>query len=447
MIENIALRAPETRHRTPVPDIPRLAREIVAHLVRTGVPCAVGPEDTSGSELTAVARSCLVWIIRRLNGEAVPDQIERLESAAARWAHCGVPIGTVLHAVHQGLKKGVDLLFPVAHPGHGFDITTGMTAVVQLLNSVTSTVSRIYVRDLKSRTAAHRTAVHTLTSALLSGHTTTAAARECGIAVASHYFVLAVAIPAHPDERKPGLDRHIVARRKLRRVQSALATRSDNKALSLLSVDGGTILLPAEPDTEPAVDELVHDLSAAAQIPLTATALFAVTEEIAAATRHAHELLDTVEHLGLGPGVHRFTELAMEYQLTRPGIGHTVLQQRLAPLDDHPDLGHTLRTYIANNRNRQRTARQLCLHPNTVDYRLQRIGELTGLDISDAKAWWYLHAALITRTASPHRRAAREPVDRNHPRQRSTSVGRKPISVGQAGSAAGGSRCDSHTDR
>ncbi|MEV0106461.1 helix-turn-helix domain-containing protein [Nocardia sp. NPDC050799] len=441
MIDNIALRAPETRHRTPVPDIPRFAREIVAHLVRTGVPCAVAPEDTLGSELTAVARSCLVWIIRRLNGEAVPDQIERLESAAARWAHYGVPIGTVLHAVHQGLKKGVDLLFPVAHPGHGFDITTGMTAVVQLLNSVTSSISKIYVRELKSLTAAHRTAVHTLTSALLSGHTTAAAARECGISVASHYLVLAVAIPAHPDERKPGLDRHIVARRKLRRVQSALATRSDSKALSLLSVDGGTILLPAEPDAEPAIDELVQYLSAAAQIPLTATALFAATEEIAAATRHAHELLDTVEHLGLGPGVHRFTELAMEYQLTRPGIGRTVLQQRLAPLDDHPDLGHTLQTYIANDRNRQRTARQLCLHPNTIDYRLQRIGELTGLDIADAKAWWYLHAALITRTASPHR----EPANRNDPRQR-TSADRKPISVGPAGSAAAKSRCDGHTD-
>src|SRR5690606_12481671 len=108
---------------------------------------------------------------------------------------------------------------------------------------ITSTVSKAYVRELKSAAGAHHTDVHTVTSALLGGHTATAMARDASIRIADRYYVLALAVPAHRDENDPRLDRQVVARRKLRRLQSALATLLDRQALPLLSVDGGTILV------------------------------------------------------------------------------------------------------------------------------------------------------------------------------------------------------------
>ncbi|WP_245664927.1 PucR family transcriptional regulator [Nocardia sienata] len=307
----------------------------------------------------------------------------------------------------------MDLLFPKGKPGPGFDIVVGIATVVQLLNLMTSTISKIYVRELKSLAADHHTGVHTLTSALLAGHTTSTTARESAIRVAAHYHVLAVAVPAHSDERNPQLDRRVVARRKLRRLQSALAGLSGNQVLSLLSVDGGTILVPAHLCTDVEIENLVAALSTAAQVPITATVIFAETGKIPAATRHAHELLDTVEQLGRGPGLHRLSDLAMEYQITRPGTGRTVLVQRLGPLDEHPELLRTLRIYIDTGLNRQRTARSLSVHPNTIDYRLQRISELIGLDISDTRTWWYLNAALLTRAAADAPRRGL-PTPRNH---------------------------------
>ncbi|WP_280381795.1 helix-turn-helix domain-containing protein, partial [Nocardia wallacei] len=47
---------------------------------------------------------------------------------------------------------------------------------------------------------------------------------------------------------------------------------------------------------------------------------------------------------------------------------------------------------------RQRTARLLHVHTNTVDYRLKRIGQLTGFDPTQASGLWYLRSALVART-------------------------------------------------
>ncbi|MGN2638125.1 PucR family transcriptional regulator [Nocardia takedensis] len=396
MIDSIA---PDSRTRPATPEVHRLAREVLAHLARSGAPCAAATTGEPATELTNLARTCVDRMIRELRGEPVPERIARLESTAAGWARGGIPIDTVLHAAHRGFEAAVDLLFPRTDPGVEFDIATGIAVAMRLLNQFTSTVSKTYVRELRSVAAEHHTAVHTLTSALLGGHPTSAAARDSGIPVAASYLVLAVSMPAHPDEQRPGLDGQVVARRKLRRVQSALAATSRDRALSLLSTDGGTVLLPADRFAEADTDALVDDLSAAAQVPLTAAVLETETALIATATRHTHELLDTVEQLGLGPGLHRFADLAMEYQLTRPGIGRTVLQRRLLPLDEHPELLRTLREYFAAGRDRRVAARAMGVHPNTIDYRLRRVGELTGLDIADTRSWWYLNAALITRSA------------------------------------------------
>ncbi|MFC3966402.1 PucR family transcriptional regulator [Nocardia jiangsuensis] len=375
-------------------EIHRLSRDLTAQLARSGIACAGAPNAPAGADLTAVVRSCLGWLVQRLEqGRAPEGRIERLEPAAAEWARDGVPIDTVLRGVHRGVRAGLDALFP--GPATGFDISTGTTAVVELLDLISCTVSKTYIRELRGAADGHQTAVHTLTSALLGGHGGSAMARESGIPLAPGYFVLALAIPAHPDEHRTGLDRAVVARRKLRRLQSALAGRFGEHALSLLSVDGGTILVPEDHCSETEIDGLVRELAAAARVPLTATVFSARAETVAAAARQAHELLDTVEQLGLDPGVHRFDELALEYQLTRPGIGRDLLRTHLAPLTEHPELLHTLRVYIGANRHRRLAAQRLHVHPNTLDYRLRRVGELTGLNTSEPRDWWYLHAAVI----------------------------------------------------
>lgn len=79
-----------------------------------------------------------------------------------------------------------------------------------------------------------------------------------------------------------------------------------------------------------------------------------------------------VQRLQCASGRYRFEEMALEYQLTRPGLGREYLGSLLDPLDDHPDLLDILRPHIGNNLNRQRTARLMHVHTNAIDYRLNR---------------------------------------------------------------------------
>jgi purine catabolism regulator len=63
----------------------------------------------------------------------------------------------------------------------------------------------------------------------------------------------------------------------------------------------------------------------------------------------------------------------------------------------HSDLLDTLNTYFANNGNTALTAKELKIHRNTLAYRLNRIAEITCLDLDDADVRLNLHLALKAR--------------------------------------------------
>ncbi len=63
----------------------------------------------------------------------------------------------------------------------------------------------------------------------------------------------------------------------------------------------------------------------------------------------------------------------------------------------HSDLLVTLRVYFDNNGNTARTAAQLNIHRNTLAYRLNRIAEITRLDLDDADVRLNLQLALKAR--------------------------------------------------
>ncbi|RMI30103.1 PucR family transcriptional regulator [Nocardia stercoris] len=398
---------------TPLKDVGTLAGQMVGHFVETVVACGTLPGDAIHGDVTTITRTCLELAVSLLDGRDVPEQTRRLEVAAAQWAREGIPIDTIHHAIHEGFKIGLDLVTtgPLSRPGPpGGEEAMGVTVadfasladgaklVIELLDRMTTAVSMAYLRELRAVVSEHHTAVHTLTSALLGGHSTSIMARECGIEIAESYYVLAVALPPHPDESDPRVDARVVARRKLRRVQAELATRQTEKVLSLLSVDGGTILVPADAVDVDELEELTEQLSQAAGVPITAAMVSATPENIPAASEHAHELLDMLQRLRLVHGLFRFDDLALEYQLTRPGPGRDQLGAVLDPLDEYPELLQTLETHISNDLNRKRTARVLHVHMNTVDYRLKRVAQLTGLDPGQASGLWYLRSALIART-------------------------------------------------
>jgi sugar diacid utilization regulator len=380
-------------------NVRELASDLVRHFVENVVPCRTLPGDALQGDVTAVTRVCLQFLAAMLDGrgDANGYAVTRMEDAAAQWAREGVPIDSILHSIHEGCKIGHRMLVAAATSTDTENLVATGQVIIEMLDTMTTTVSMAYLREHRAVAAEHHTAVHTLTSALLSGHATSTMARECGIDIAEAYHVVAVTLPAHPDESNPAVNATVVARRKLRRVQATLAGRCGHDTLALLSTDGGTILVPTSALEPQELDPLVNALSESAGVPITATCMEAATAQIPEAVDQLHELLDLVTRMGPRPGLHRFNELALEYQLTRPGPGRTFLASLLDPLDPYPELLETLTVHLGNDFNRQRTARMLYIHANTVDYRLKRIKQLTGFDPAQPAGLWYLHSALIAR--------------------------------------------------
>ncbi|MCP2293855.1 PucR C-terminal helix-turn-helix domain-containing protein [Nocardia amikacinitolerans] len=377
-------------------DIGRLAQRVVAYFLAAVAP---RPGGAAQCEITAIRES-----LRLAVGADGGDGTAQLELAAGVWARGGIPLETVLRAVHEAFRAGMDMVagrsrLPGAHDPTAqdyADLRRKTAAVVDLLGVITSTISRGYVRELRATAPQHQTTTRTFAEALRAGRATAAAARQCGVELAEEYWIFAVGIPPC-EESRLGLDHRVAARRRLYRIETEFAERSEGAALSILSVHGGTVMLPTS-FSDDRLDSLFDDVLNAAGTPITAVVVRSPASDIPARAEDAHNLLDMAQRLGVSGALHRFPDLALEYQLTRPGPGREFLAALLDPLDEHPELLATLYCYVAHSLDRRRTARALHVHPNTVDLRLKRTAQLTGLDAAPANGMWHLRSALIARS-------------------------------------------------
>lgn len=235
-----------------------------------------------------------------------------IAGVAARSAREGVALETVLGAYHDEIRSGLDF---VAASTDNDELIAGARLILRVLELVTLSAATAYLDEHRVVAREHQTAAQTLVAALLGGHAVGELAAQTGIAVATRYQVVALNIPAHPDERKPGAGT-LAARRKLRRLQAALADPLGSRALPLLSAAGGTILVPVDaPHARVGAPALTADvltlLSEAAEVSLTAVVATGETAHIPELAAHTHDLLDRMRAAGRPPGLYRVCDPAV----------------------------------------------------------------------------------------------------------------------------------------
>ncbi|MFG2442513.1 PucR family transcriptional regulator [Nocardia fluminea] len=340
------------------------------------------------SRIVAITRVCLAIAQGMSQGRDVAHELDELATNAAELACDNVPIDFVLRGFHEGVRIVVGQLFVQYQDCPRDAVIDGFQIAMAVNAQLCTTVAHAYIGEHDDASFGPD-AERTLTSALLADQWTPALARKRGIPVADTYSVLAIVSRTNPDVGKT-LDCLLSLRK-------ALAQHTGGQGLAQLSLEGGTVLVPTEALAEHELDSLVEALAGAAQVELVAVAVAASAAEVASAAKTAHEMLDVVDRLECAPGLYRFGEFALAYQLSRPGLGLSLLGDLLAPLDRYPELRKTLRVHIAGNLSRAQTARIMNIHTNTVDYRLRRIARLTGLNPARASDLWQLRSALVAR--------------------------------------------------
>ncbi|MFE0100394.1 PucR family transcriptional regulator [Streptomyces sp. NPDC059009] len=327
-------------------------------------------------------------------GEGRPPTQEELDAPIA-WgaerARDGVPLHAVLRIYPLGAREAWRLVR--AEPGVGIDPDLLAERLLDFLGAVVPRVAEAYLRERAHLDWELREHRQGLAGTLLAGRPARRAAERYGRTLADRYEVVVWRIPEPPSATRSGpargRSRGRVGTDGLRAIRSELDLSPE--VLATFKGDGGVLLVPADEQSADqrragerqgdAVAALLARLERAAATPCTAASALAPHHDaIPAAHAEATEVLSLAEHLRRPPGRYRLADLAIEYQLARPGPARSALADTLAPLARHAHLVDTLREFIQCGYRRGEAAAALTVHRNTLTYRLGRIQVLTGYD-------------------------------------------------------------------
>jgi hypothetical protein len=361
------------------------------------------PQEQLEGEILDILRHNLRIFFEFLERGAAPSDADlaAIRASAARRAEERIPLDAVLTAYHLGAIIGWSALREEAGPHEADEVLDMAERVLLYTQSVTSAVAEAYVEERQAIYGEERDARRALAEALLAGTSVTGMADRAGHEPAPAYAVLALTIGTSPDEKDVGVEGAVAARRKLRRLESELEARSNGAALPMLSPVGGIVLLPAPAEERDLLmadmPKLVDALAAAAGAEVVAGVAWREADEVAHGADEAREVVRLACEQGRPPGAYTIDDVLLEFLLTRPSRAADRLELVLEPLADGPELIATLEGYFAADFDRRRAAANLHIHPNTLDYRLRRVAEMTGLSVGTAKGVQVLGAALTIR--------------------------------------------------
>ena len=370
------------------------------------------PKEQLQGEILEISRRNLRTFFRCLREDRSPTDEELAEprASAARRAEERVPLDSVLTAYHIGGRVGWRAIADEARPEERDELDDLAQGVMAYIQAVTGAVASAYMEEQQHIYGEQRDARRTLAETLIAGPRDgemswppTAQARRAGVHLASGYMVLALRLDASPDEQLGGVTGAVAGRRKVRRVQAALDRLAGEPVLTLLEADGGPILFPVGEDAAEAAlrdsDELVAAVAEAAGAPVLAGVSWGRGPAgVPLASAEARDVLDLADGLGRPSGAYRLDDVLLEYAITHPPETAARLSQVLAPISDRPDLVETLEQWYAADFDRRAAAAALNVHPNTLDYRLRRVAELTGTDPGSARGLQLLGAAMTARS-------------------------------------------------
>ena len=114
----------------------------------------------------------------------------------------------------------------------------------------------------------------------------------------------------------------------------------------------------------------------------------------------AVKALEVGERNGDGDNVYRYSGIALTEGARRSDNVLRYLESLIERLSHEPDLLRTLECYLEQLQKRKQTALILGIHPNTLNYRLERIQEIAGGNLEDPAWLAKLYVALTLRKSS-----------------------------------------------
>ncbi|MFH8610035.1 PucR family transcriptional regulator [Streptomyces sp. NPDC018029] len=346
------------------------------------------PADVKDVEIAATARHAMRLFLRGPARGAAADPLEYFQERAAQRAEEGMPLHLLLRTYGLGVRELWRVLRETAADDERDALAELAEALFTAEDRIVGAVTESYLDEQAALVAERQEQRRSRARALLE-----AGVDPRGPAADGLTLVLYVGFtdPAPPGERSP-----VAARRLLRRVQTALDRAFGTETLALLDGGGGHVVIRGCGEAPARLLEALRE--AAGPETRLACAGARSAGHVPAIGRQVAEVVRVARACGHPPGLHRLDDVLLEYHLSRPSDASDRIAALLAPLDGRPELVQTLRIHLGQRQDRRATARVLSLHPNSVDNRLTRIQELTGLDLGSPRDAALALAALAVRS-------------------------------------------------
>lgn len=349
------------------------------------------PGEMKDLEVAATARYGVRLFLRRAaDPHPGPGGLRLFRERAAQRAEEGFPLHLLLRSHALGAYVLWQALRDAAEPGEEGALIELVDLLLRSHHKLMGAVAETYLDERSALDAEQREQRRSLVRGFLDGVLEPRQDLLEELGLTGPALVLAVAL--EPSDGADSGD-SVTVRRRMRRVQTALDQTFGTELLVLFDAGDGRAVVPQ--GGEAPVD-LAQRLTRACGAEVRIAAVRADTPDtVPEASRTAVEVLRVARACGLPPGTHSLDDVLLEYHLSRPGPSSRRIAALLAPVAARPELLRTLRTHLAQQQDRRRTAAVLGLHPNTVDNRLARFAELTGLDLASPRGTALAIAALL----------------------------------------------------
>lgn len=340
------------------------------------------PESVLQGQIFDVSRSNVELFFRSIVEMRGPsdEELEPFRESARSRASEGLPLEDLLHAYRLGGRLGWQAIVAVATPDEHRPLLTAAELLMRYVDSVSAAVAQTYLDERQTLVSEEERRQRTLLDALLEPRSEERVVRtladRVGFVLADLYRPFALALPdapAHPHSQLASSlrARGVLALTEGDRVAGLAPEDSDEATLS----QTGALLALGEPTPRPRLSAALDDMR-------------------------------LLVELGIREGMRGVVEIEAflpEMLLARsPRVGRRLTKRVLGPLEEYAekrstDLIDTIEAFVECGHDRRATAKRLHVHPNTLDYRLRRIGELTSLDTSKPDDLMLLALALKQR--------------------------------------------------
>jgi sugar diacid utilization regulator len=369
---------------------------------------------------SSITLSANLWFACLLSGERPTDEaMKSIEDYARRRVHQNVPLQSLLRAFQVGARELWRSCTELAKTDRTlvrellFDLTPYL---LDYFDAMTQHIAEAYLAEQYQQARWRGTLLHQLYSIVFHAPDDTERFRETSTALGLDATLPRIALAVDLDLRDYPPSAHDDA---LDRFALTAARHLEVKPDALVRVrhrERLVIWVPcARGDSLTRNDQAIAERAAAlarAEPRVRSIGIGLMNEGARGWAASVDEALKAVDFArsDRGPaGVHRYSSIAIEESVRSSGNVLRYLVALAEQLAGESDLLSTLEAYFAHGQRRRQAAEALGVHPNTLDYRLERIETLLGANLDDADWVARLDIALKLHgaTTQPGRGAAR----------------------------------------